>query len=80
MDTAKVVLSSNKTPVECTPVEMMRFWLRKCHKASPLQVTVSTLNDVLKYFLEKTEYRLHPYVVSQPYDTRIGEAEHCFSF
>ncbi|XP_072252523.1 signal-transducing adaptor protein 1-like [Leuresthes tenuis] len=34
-------------------------------------VTVSTLNDVLKYFLEKTEYRLHPYVASQPYDTCI---------
>ncbi|XP_070693166.1 signal-transducing adaptor protein 1-like isoform X2 [Pempheris klunzingeri] len=34
-------------------------------------VTVSTLNDVLQYFVEKTEYRLHPYLVSQPYDTRI---------
>ncbi|XP_022616089.1 signal-transducing adaptor protein 1 isoform X2 [Seriola dumerili] len=34
-------------------------------------VTVSTLNDVLKYFLEKTEYRLHPYMASQPYETRI---------
>ncbi|XP_073343757.1 signal-transducing adaptor protein 1-like [Pagrus major] len=34
-------------------------------------VNVSSLNDVLKYFLEKTEYRLHPYMSSQPYDTRI---------
>ncbi|KAI3351703.1 hypothetical protein L3Q82_020544 [Scortum barcoo] len=34
-------------------------------------VTVSSLNDVLKYFLEKTEYRLHPYMPSQPYDTHI---------
>ncbi|XP_074504831.1 signal-transducing adaptor protein 1-like [Sebastes fasciatus] len=34
-------------------------------------VTVSSLDDVVKYFLEKTEYRLHPYVTSQPYDTRI---------
>lgn len=34
-------------------------------------VTVPSLNDVLKYFLEKTEYRLHPYMASQPYDTRI---------
>ncbi|XP_022045295.1 signal-transducing adaptor protein 1-like [Acanthochromis polyacanthus] len=34
-------------------------------------VKVSSMNDVLKYFLEKTEYRLHPYAVSQPYDTRI---------
>ncbi|KAI9538839.1 hypothetical protein NQZ68_008915 [Dissostichus eleginoides] len=34
-------------------------------------VTVSSLNEVLKYFLEKTEYRLHPFVASQPYDTRI---------
>uniref|UniRef100_A0A3B5AS20 SH2 domain-containing protein n=1 Tax=Stegastes partitus TaxID=144197 RepID=A0A3B5AS20_9TELE len=38
-----------------------------------LQVTASSLNDVLKYFLEKTEHRLHPYVTSQAYDTRIGE-------
>ncbi|KAK5864756.1 hypothetical protein PBY51_015971 [Eleginops maclovinus] len=34
-------------------------------------VTVSSLNEVLKYFLEKTEYRLYPYMVSQPYDTCI---------
>ncbi|XP_054890787.1 signal-transducing adaptor protein 1-like isoform X2 [Poeciliopsis prolifica] len=34
-------------------------------------MTVRSLNDVLKYFLEKTEYRLRPYVVAQPYDTRI---------
>ncbi|KAM6923437.1 signal-transducing adaptor protein 1-like [Xenentodon cancila] len=35
-------------------------------------VTVSSLNDVLTYVLEKTHYRLNPYVLSQPYDTRIG--------
>lgn len=34
-------------------------------------VTVSSLNDVLKYFLEKTEYRLHPYTPSQPYEQHI---------
>ncbi|XP_029917508.1 signal-transducing adaptor protein 1-like [Myripristis murdjan] len=34
-------------------------------------VTVPSLNAVLKYFLEKTEHRLHPYVKSQGYDTRI---------
>ncbi|XP_038148504.1 signal-transducing adaptor protein 1-like [Cyprinodon tularosa] len=34
-------------------------------------MTVSSLEDVLKYFLEKTEYRLRPYVASQPYDVRI---------
>ncbi|XP_014847620.1 PREDICTED: signal-transducing adaptor protein 1-like isoform X2 [Poecilia mexicana] len=34
-------------------------------------MTVRSLNDVLKYFLEKTEYRLRPYIVAQPYDTRI---------
>lgn len=34
-------------------------------------VTVSSLNDVLKYFLEKTEYRLQPYMTSQPYDLHI---------
>ncbi|XP_032383106.1 signal-transducing adaptor protein 1 [Etheostoma spectabile] len=34
-------------------------------------VMVASLNDVLKYFIEKTEYRLHPYMASQPYDTRI---------
>ncbi|XP_023137991.2 signal-transducing adaptor protein 1-like [Amphiprion ocellaris] len=44
-------------------------------------VTVSSLNDVLKYFLEKTGYHLHPYVVSQPYDTRIeaSPAPKCIS-
>ncbi|KAK5897010.1 hypothetical protein CesoFtcFv8_010113 [Champsocephalus esox] len=34
-------------------------------------VTVSSLNEVLNYFLEKTEYRLHPFIASQPYDTHI---------
>ncbi|XP_030251691.1 signal-transducing adaptor protein 1-like isoform X1 [Sparus aurata] len=34
-------------------------------------VKASSLNDVLKYFLEKTEYRLHPFMSSQPYDTCI---------
>ncbi|KAL7396025.1 hypothetical protein ABVT39_027366 [Epinephelus coioides] len=44
-------------------------------------VTVSSLNNVLKYFLEKTEYRLHPYMASQPYDTRIevSPAPKCIS-
>ncbi|XP_044220054.1 signal-transducing adaptor protein 1-like isoform X1 [Thunnus albacares] len=35
-------------------------------------VTVSSLNDVLQYFLEKTEYRLQPYAVSDIYDIHIG--------
>ncbi|KAM9356693.1 signal-transducing adaptor protein 1-like [Symphorus nematophorus] len=35
-------------------------------------VYVSSLNDVLKYFIEKMQYRLHPYMSSQPYDTRIA--------
>ncbi|XP_041652832.1 signal-transducing adaptor protein 1-like isoform X2 [Cheilinus undulatus] len=34
-------------------------------------VTVSSMNDVVNYFLEKTEYRLQPYRASQPYDTRF---------
>ncbi|XP_029020468.1 signal-transducing adaptor protein 1-like [Betta splendens] len=34
-------------------------------------VTVSSLNEVLQYFLEKTEYRLQPYTGSQHYDTLI---------
>ncbi|XP_041799825.1 signal-transducing adaptor protein 1-like [Chelmon rostratus] len=34
-------------------------------------VAVSSLKDVLKYFLEKTEHRLRPYMLSQPYDTHI---------
>lgn len=34
-------------------------------------VTVSSLNDVLKYVMEKTEYRLQPYMTSQPYDLCI---------
>ncbi|XP_076594639.1 signal-transducing adaptor protein 1-like isoform X2 [Chaetodon auriga] len=34
-------------------------------------VTVSSLKGVVKYFLEKTEYRLRPYMLSQPYDTHI---------
>ncbi|XP_034036918.1 signal-transducing adaptor protein 1-like [Thalassophryne amazonica] len=35
-------------------------------------VTVSSLNEVLKYFLEKTEHRLYPFIMAHPYDTRIG--------
>ncbi|XP_068182623.1 signal-transducing adaptor protein 1-like [Antennarius striatus] len=35
-------------------------------------VIVPSLNDVLKYFTEKTEYRLHPYTLSHPYDTSIN--------
>ncbi|XP_059202638.1 signal-transducing adaptor protein 1-like [Centropristis striata] len=44
-------------------------------------VTVSSLNDVIKYFLEKTEYRLCPYIPSQPYDIRIdvSPAPECIS-
>ncbi|CAJ1058454.1 signal-transducing adaptor protein 1-like [Xyrichtys novacula] len=34
-------------------------------------VTLSSLNDVISYFLKKTEYRLQPYRASQPYDTSI---------
>ncbi|XP_017283797.1 signal-transducing adaptor protein 1-like isoform X2 [Kryptolebias marmoratus] len=34
-------------------------------------VSVPSLDDVLKFFLQKTEYRLCPYVACQPYDTRI---------
>lgn len=40
-------------------------------------MTVSSLSDVLKYFVEKTEYRHHPFMASQPYDTRIGEKRRC---
>lgn len=35
-------------------------------------VTVPSLDHVVDYFLEKTEYRLQPYRISQPYDTCIG--------
>ncbi|KAM3867139.1 signal-transducing adaptor protein 1-like [Diretmus argenteus] len=35
-------------------------------------VTVPSLNEVLNYFLNKTEYRLYPFVKSQPYDTLIA--------
>ncbi|CAG5990563.1 unnamed protein product [Menidia menidia] len=34
-------------------------------------VTVSSLNDVVNFFIEKTEYRLYPYIRSQPYDTHF---------
>ncbi|XP_051925539.1 signal-transducing adaptor protein 1-like isoform X1 [Hippocampus zosterae] len=34
-------------------------------------VTVSSLREVLEYFLEKTEYSLHPYMPGDIYDTRI---------
>ncbi|KAL6117596.1 stap1 [Pungitius sinensis] len=34
-------------------------------------VLVSSLNEVLEYFIEKTEYRLHPFMACQPYDTCI---------
>ncbi|XP_070770022.1 signal-transducing adaptor protein 1-like [Enoplosus armatus] len=46
-----------------------------------IAVMVSSLNNVLKYFLEKTEYRLRPYMASQPYDTRIdvSPAPKCIS-
>ncbi|XP_062281205.1 signal-transducing adaptor protein 1-like [Scomber scombrus] len=34
-------------------------------------VTVSSLNDVVKYFLDKTEYRVQPYTKTHFYDLRI---------
>ncbi|RVE67316.1 hypothetical protein OJAV_G00101680 [Oryzias javanicus] len=34
-------------------------------------VTVSSLNEVIEYFSEKTDFRIHPYTASQTYDTRI---------
>ncbi|XP_047440997.1 signal-transducing adaptor protein 1-like [Mugil cephalus] len=34
-------------------------------------VTISTLNDAVKYFVEKNENILRPYMLSQLYDTRI---------
>lgn len=50
------------------------FFLFAClHASSSLQVTVSSLIDVLNYFLEKTEYRYHPYGTPQLYNTCIGE-------
>ncbi|KAM9833426.1 signal-transducing adaptor protein 1-like isoform X1 [Syngnathus typhle] len=35
-------------------------------------VTVSSLQEVLEYFLEKTEYKLHPYTPGGIYETRIA--------
>lgn len=40
----------------------------------PLQVTVSSLHDVVKYFQEMTKYRLVPYSPSELYDTQIGQS------
>lgn len=40
----------------------------------PLQVTVSSLHEVVKYFQERTEYRLLPYSLSELYDTQIGQS------
>ncbi|KAM8910149.1 signal-transducing adaptor protein 1-like [Spinachia spinachia] len=34
-------------------------------------VMVSSLNEVVQFFIEKTEYRLHPFMACQPYDTCI---------
>lgn len=39
-----------------------------------LEVTVSSLHEVVKYFQEKTEYRLHPYSPPEAYDTWIGQS------
>lgn len=39
-----------------------------------LEVTVSSLHEVVKYFQEKTEYQLRPYTLSEEYDTRIGQS------
>ncbi|XP_041707737.1 signal-transducing adaptor protein 1 [Coregonus clupeaformis] len=43
-------------------------------------VTVPSLEAVLDHFLKATEFRLHPYLVPQPYDTCIDlpPALHCF--
>lgn len=38
-------------------------------------MSVFTLNEVINYFVEKTEYRLFPYLSSQAYDTYIGETK-----
>uniref|UniRef100_A0A3Q4AID7 SH2 domain-containing protein n=1 Tax=Mola mola TaxID=94237 RepID=A0A3Q4AID7_MOLML len=35
--------------------------------------TVPSLDDIVNYVREKTEYRIHPYMPSQLYDTHIGE-------
>lgn len=40
----------------------------------PLQVTVSSLHDVVRYFQERTEYRLVPYSPPELYDTQIGQS------
>lgn len=40
----------------------------------PLQVTVSSLHDVVRYFQERTEFRLAPYSPSELYDTQIGQS------
>lgn len=37
-------------------------------------MTVSSLDDVVRYFQEKTEYRLVPYSPSELYDTQIGQS------
>lgn len=34
-------------------------------------VKVSSLNEVINYVLKKTEYRLQPYTLSEPYDTKL---------
>lgn len=39
-----------------------------------LEVTVSSLHEVVKYFQEKTEYQLLPYTLSEAYDTHIGQS------
>ncbi|KAM9833429.1 signal-transducing adaptor protein 1-like isoform X3 [Syngnathus typhle] len=38
-------------------------------------VTVSSLQEVLEYFLEKTEYKLHPYTPGGIYETRIVQLD-----
>lgn len=38
-------------------------------------VLVSSLQEVLDYFIKKTEYRLCPYASSEPYDTRIDVSQ-----
>ncbi|XP_061786016.2 signal-transducing adaptor protein 1-like [Nerophis lumbriciformis] len=55
---------------------VMKNYRLTCTKAGFIiqletSVTVSSLSDVLEYFLEKTEYRLHPYTPCETYNTFI---------
>ncbi|XP_061900111.1 signal-transducing adaptor protein 1-like isoform X2 [Entelurus aequoreus] len=55
---------------------VMRNYRLTCTKSGFIiqletSVIVSSLSDVLEYFLEKTEYRLHPYTPCETYNTFI---------